>query len=46
MKKIERNLGITMWNVNMKYYARIAQALLIAGRNDSPLWARMETEIL
>jgi hypothetical protein len=30
----------------MNYYSRIAQALLTAGRLDSPLWARMETEIL
>lgn len=41
-QKIERNLGITLDDVNMTYYQKICLSLVEAGRYQSPIWNRLE----
>ena len=45
-EKIERNLGLTLSDVNMSYYQRICLALLAANRVDSEMWEKLEEFVL
>lgn len=45
-EKIERNVNLTIWEVNMVYYKRLAESLLEAGRSQSPLWDKLEGHII
>ena len=39
--RIERNVRITVWEINMIYYQRITTALLKANRLESELWDKL-----
>ncbi len=45
-ERVERNLGLTIWHVNMTYYARLAEALAKGQRQASPLFEQLEHHIL
>lgn len=45
-EKVERNLGLTLWNANMLYFQRIAAALVDAGRENSRLFEKLQELVL
>ena len=45
-EKIERNVDLTIWEVNMNYYRRLLLSLLDAGRHKSPLWDKIEQHVI